>query len=254
MLVTGEVRQALRVVFADRAPPPMMAVNEAQVKQAYRRRARATHPDHALHNSRGRSEAELVRAFRDLRQAYDVVLKWLARRRMIQPSPVPAPPPQPPPSPTPDPPPRSRSYTAPPPPRGPQSLPLRPMMLGEYLQWTGHITWQQRIQAIVWQRRQRPLIGALACQWRYLQSWQIAAVMRSRQGSERFAETALRLGWLTPFQFYALIGHQRRQQSPIGQYFIEQGLLTPRQLDRALEALNEHNRRHPQRFAGVRAS
>lgn len=127
------------------------------------------------------------------------------------------------------------------------------MLLGEYLQWIGRITWQQRIQAIVWQRRQRPLIGALACEWRYLQPGQIPAVLRARQGTERFAETALRLGWITPFQCYALIGHQRRQQSPIGQYFIEQGMLSPGQLDRAVAALMEHNRRYPRRFSAASA-
>ena len=122
-------------------------------------------------------------------------------------------------------------------------LPRRPLLLAEFLHLSGLITWQQRIAAIVWQRRQRPAIGQLALRWGYLAPWQVEAVLAGRQPGERFGEAAMRLGWLTRFQCSVLVGGQRRSQQPIGGYFIEQRILSPLLMDRALRAFAVHNTR-----------
>lgn len=116
------------------------------------------------------------------------------------------------------------------------------MLLGEYLWYAGLISHRQLVAALVWQRRQRPLIGELAKTWGWLDAVQIQRVLASRSAGERFGDCAQRLGLLTLFQRYALVGRQRGLQERLGTWFVREGLLSSAQLEQAEQAVQTHNR------------
>jgi hypothetical protein len=125
----------------------------------------------------------------------------------------------------------------------PHCAPAWPLRTGEFLYYSKIISWKLLISAIVWQRRQRERIGEIAQRWGWLSEHEILEVAAGRYLGERIGEVLLRYEWLTPFQVGTLLHHQRKSQRPIGGFFVEQGLLSARDLDIVLEDLGEHNRR-----------
>jgi len=121
------------------------------------------------------------------------------------------------------------------------SLPQRSLLLGQYLYYSGRISWKDMIDAIVWQGEQRPKIGQLALQAGIMSSQQIVTVLSKRSGDERFASCAQRCGFLSSRQRIALIGRQRKMQRCIGEFFVERGLITTRDLSELLTAQRRHN-------------
>ena len=126
------------------------------------------------------------------------------------------------------------------------ALPRRKLMIGQFLYYTGLISWKTLIEAIAWQRRQRPPIGQIARNWGILSSYDIKMILTDRilerSYRERFGEYALRKGYLTSFELMALLGKQCTLQCPIGEYFAEQGILYAREIDEMVEKLRIHNR------------
>ena len=132
-------------------------------------------------------------------------------------------------------------------PRAPCTLPARRLRLGEFLFHTGAITWKDCCEAVRWQRAQRPLIGEIAIEFRFLTIEQVAELFR-RRASERagrlsFGEFAVNIGYLTRGQVAALVGQQRRLQRRLGEWFVEQGLLDTAELDETVRAMRSHNGR-----------
>lgn len=126
-------------------------------------------------------------------------------------------------------------------------VPQRPLLFGQFLYYAGVITWRQLIDALVWQRRQRPLTGQLACDWGMLTKEQVREILEYRRASGQFdvpfAEYAVELGYLSAYDQMALCGRMRMLQQPLGQYFIEQGILAEHDMWRQLVAQRRHNRR-----------
>lgn len=106
-------------------------------------------------------------------------------------------------------------------------------MLGRYLLRRGHITLRQLVDAVLWQRAQRPRVGELAIEWGIMTKAEVYFVLREKTVDEMFCDVAVRLGFLTPFQRLAILARQRRMQMPIGQYFIDRGILQTEQVDKA---------------------
>jgi hypothetical protein len=132
-------------------------------------------------------------------------------------------------------------------PKAPRALPARTLRLGEFLFHAGFVTWKDCCKALQWQRGQRPLIGEIAIQFRFLDREQLAEIFR-RRASERaarlsFGEFAVRTGFLTQGQVTALVGQQRRLQRRLGDWFVERGLLDTADLDEAVRAMRSHNGR-----------
>jgi hypothetical protein len=132
-------------------------------------------------------------------------------------------------------------------PKVPRALPARKLRLGEFLFHSGLVTWKDCCEALRWQRGQRPLIGEIAIQFRFLTLEQLAEIFR-RRASERaarlsFGEFAVRIGYLTQGQVAALVGQQRRLQQRLGEWFAERGLLDAAELDEAVRAMRSHNGR-----------
>ena len=134
-----------------------------------------------------------------------------------------------------------------------RAIPTRQLPFGQFLYYAGQISWKQLIDALVWQRQQRPPIGQLARRWGMLTEWQVEAVLESRNNSGRydvkFAEYAHEMGYLSASDLTALIGRMRMLQKPIGQYFIEAGVFDATGLAQLLTAHRRHNWRAVQQRA-----
>jgi len=134
-----------------------------------------------------------------------------------------------------------------------QQIPTRQLPFGQFLYYSGAISWKQLIDALVWQRQQRPMIGQLARKWGILTEQQVQAVLERRRASGRyevkFADFAEELGFLTAKDKMALCGRMKMLQKPIGQYFVDQGIFSRDQLTDLLSAHRRHNWRSMQRRA-----
>jgi predicted CopG family antitoxin len=236
-----------------------------RLKTTYRRRAFETHPDRA--GSLGRDPSELAREFSELTEAY----RFLSGLRPVAP-----PRPEPrtaarPSEPSPRasrpaatassaehrhaeraPPPESearRSASAPPRARHEvrerRPLPRRRLRFAEFLYYTGRASFSELVEAIVWQRRQRPNLGRIAVEFGFLEEDEVAEILkrRGREASHSvlFGEFAVRTGFLTPFQLLAALGRQKRLQKPIGEFFIERGIIERGEIAEICRRIFSHN-------------
>jgi hypothetical protein len=106
------------------------------------------------------------------------------------------------------------------------NVPKGSLMIGQFLYYSGLISWRTLIEAICWQRRQRPQIGQIAIAWGLISSQDVIRILTDRTLSEKFGECALRIGYISNFQQTALVGKQRQLQRPLGEYFITGGILS----------------------------
>lgn len=269
----GVVR-AGRVLFGPRAEALLGDVAwRKELKRAYKRRALETHPDRA--HALGRSEAELTREFALVAAAYQLLIEAPdlrppparrsgpapRRRESPPPGPGPAPPSTRPPS-------AARPRRAEPraraePGRGaaPKAraakgaagvpVPARRLRLGEFLYYSRRVPFEALIEAIAWQRQQRPRVGRIAVECGYLTDDQVLDVLERRRQAGAldvpFAEYAARVGLLTPFARLAVLARQGKLQRRIGRYFVERGWLTEKELALARAEVAKHNRGHPER-------
>jgi hypothetical protein len=255
-----EVLRAGRVLFG-----PAFAAHgaawRAALKATYRRRAMETHPDRA--RSLGRPERELAREFKDVADAYRVLSLVGAGPlpRIVRPPAPPRPRPQRARAPTPadarverppqpaEPRPPSRADG----PRvrvgvRPEDLPQRRLRFAEFLYYSGRVGWSDLVEAIAWQRAQRPPVGRIAVDLGFLEPEDVPVLLERRRraasaGGLPFGEWAVREGYLTSFQLLAVLGRQLRLQRPIGQFFVERGLLDPDDVDLVRRRILRHNAR-----------
>ncbi len=246
----------------------------AGVKSAFRRRARETHPDTAAAGGQaGRQECSLL--FHDVRQAYEDLLAYLdAREKGYRLCGAPgngraagapqaaagrngrAE--------------RSRQHTD----RSATSrgwntnrthrawcsgekawqerlqqryqgpMPQRPLLFGHFLYYTGKVSWRQVIQALVWQRQQRPRLGELGRRLGWLSDADILQVLDRRLPLRPFGEEAVRLGVLDEARLRVLVWQQRRLQRRFGDYFVEHAILSGPQVEILASRHRQHNLRY----------
>jgi len=120
-------------------------------------------------------------------------------------------------------------------------IPKMNLMLGQFLYYSGLISWRTLIEAICWQRRQRPLIGQIAMEWGLLDYQDILRILTVRDFDEKFGDCAFRTGYISSFELFAMIGKQKRIQRPFGEYFIERGILSPEDIIRIAQKQQRHN-------------
>jgi hypothetical protein len=234
------------------------------LRSAYRRRALETHPDRA--RALGRAERELIREFAAVSDAYRLLSCLRAGplpRGTVQ-GPPPRPPWRPPhaarrPAPRPaeprataprQPAPHPQGFTAGPRVRvgvRPQDLPRRRLRFAEYLYYSGRVRWTELAEAIAWQRAQRPALGRIAVEFGFLEPDDVGMLLERRREAGAagvpFGEWAVRQGYLTPFQLLATLGQQLRLQRPIGQFFVERGLIDAGDIDLVRRRILRHNAR-----------
>jgi len=222
-----ELERAADLLFGANRPHTASADDwRREVRDAFRRRALDTHPDRAA--ALGRSEAALAREFRQLFEAYQVLSRASSTPRTPH-----------------APEPRSARASQDHLHRG--TLPRRPLLFAEFLYYSGRVSWRNLVEAVAWQRRQRPPIGRIAVEWGHLSEDDVREILerRRREGSagEPFGEYARRQGFLSRVQLLALLGRQRRLQRRIGQFFVEAGLIGPGEVLCFEDDLNRHNAR-----------
>lgn len=120
-------------------------------------------------------------------------------------------------------------------------LPKGNLMFGQFLYYSGLISFRTLIEAICWQRRQRPLIGQIAVAWGLISYPDVLRILTIRTFDEKFGECALRSGYISNFEQFALIGKQKRLQRPFGEYFIENGILSSADLTGIARKQQLHN-------------
>lgn len=216
------------------------------LKAAYRERALETHPDRAI--ALARPPADLEERFKELNTAYRELQDYLEkpwrfkliddpfRERRYQPSErmqpragAPA----------------KRAGASP---KGAErgffmgTLPKRALLFGQFVHYSGYISYRQLIDAIVWQKLRRPLVGHIALRRGWLHEVEVREILKHRQWGEKFGEVALRGGYLTPDELRQTLGWQRLLQPRIGGYFVEKKLLTVSFVEKMAEQLRRHNR------------
>jgi len=122
-------------------------------------------------------------------------------------------------------------------------LPLRPMQIGRYLYYRGFISYRALIDAVVWQRKQRPIIGDIALRWGWLNSEAIERIIKAGGFQGRFGEKAVNLDLLSSFQVRVLLYFQHSQQERLGAYFVRHNILETEELERLAREQGEHNAR-----------
>lgn len=128
-------------------------------------------------------------------------------------------------------------------------MPPWKMRFGEYLFFSGKITWDQLIKAICQQKRDRPRLGDVAKRWGWISEEQIRQLLQERLQGERIGELFLRKKVMTSFRLGMLLSHQRRNSRKLGDYFVRRGLLTPEDVSSCLMAQCLHNRRFAHKAA-----
>ena len=123
-----------------------------------------------------------------------------------------------------------------------REIPKRELLLGQFLYYSGLISWETLIRAITWQRRQRPLIGQIALGWKMISRNEIQSILMRRNLKGKFGERAIRLGYLSRFQLMAILGKQRNLQSPLGEFFVDEGILRIQDMEVLTERQKIHNR------------
>ncbi len=121
------------------------------------------------------------------------------------------------------------------------NVPNCELLIGQFLYYTGLISWRTLNQAIIWQRKQRPILGKIAMDWGILSSDDIQKIMNERSYKDKIGEYALRNGYITNFQHMAIIGRQRKLQPRIGQYFIQEKILRSYDISKMIVSLRSHN-------------
>jgi hypothetical protein len=121
-------------------------------------------------------------------------------------------------------------------------IPERPLKIGEYLFYAGRISARALSDSLVWQARQRPLFGKIACGWGFMSEDQVRVALARRGHNKPIGECAVRLGFLTPFQRSAVVGRQKRLQRCLGEFFVERRLISAREMTVLVQQCRTHNR------------
>lgn len=209
------------------------------IKDAYRCQAFKSHPDRAA--ALGLDEESLNDRFKTLTQAYECLIaaiKGDGRVLMKQSNPRASE--------------RRPEYWKPPKPPASNPgndhfysqkgvVPKRKLLIGQYLYYSGYISWNTLIDIIVRQRRDRPQIGQLAVNWGLIDSDQLLYILTNRKFSEKFGDYAVRNDYFTQRNLLALLYKQKKLQRPIGHYLLEYGF-RPCVLERLVKKQKRHNR------------
>jgi len=124
------------------------------------------------------------------------------------------------------------------------NLPGKKLLIGRFLYYNGIISMRSLIDAIVWQKRQRPLVGSIAAHWNWLSPDDIYSILTRRIHGEKFCECALRCGYINLNQLKLLLWRQRMLQPKIGGFFVSQNIVTLQEMEHIAAQLRMHNSKY----------
>jgi hypothetical protein len=210
----------------------------AGVKAAFRKRALETHPDRAVLLA-GQTDL-LEQRFKEINLAYQLLQAFLscpwkysldergsihrAKKNPVKPA-------------------WRKPAASAAAPKYSGRIPARKLLFGQFLYYCGHIDLTTLIKAVVWQRLRRPSLGSLAANWNWLDPDDIYDILRQRHQGEKFGECALRRGHISRYQLMVLLNKQRMLQPQIGRYFVQQQILSARNINKLIDELKVHNRK-----------
>ncbi len=198
-------------------------LQEEGVNSAYRKRAMEIHPDKAICS--GLSIEECEEEFYALKVACELLRKHIVSRNLQDRKA------------------KGRQRNATNSQLYPYNLPQQELPFGRFLYRIGIIEWRQLIKALAWQKSGRMKIGELGVSLGYLDKNSVYIILKNSDRNTAFGLTAERLGLLSSDEVRDLLERQKRMQKKIGQFFVEQGLLTQMELYQLLSQCQEHNRR-----------
>ncbi len=246
--MTMELAQAARALFGTRTNFShaffVQHLSTANLKRAFRKKALLTHPD-LCSSTAGNSDPATASDFIAVRQAYEKLRDYIGKREKAHRNRFRAS--------------YNRRYS-----RKRQSahvwqrrtsmrntreartgykgpIPNWYMRFGEYLYYSGLISWNTLIQSLVWQRRVRPRFGEIAGRLRLLAEADISRIFKNKKARELFGDAAMRLNLLNQADVEHVMAQQKRFFKPIGEYYVKQKLMTPEQLYHHLAKLRRHN-------------
>lgn len=223
-----DIKEACRVLFGPQfkvTPGTLTYLHPSGIKNAFREKAKILHPD-----SRRELPADAEADFCSLRDAYEFLLGLTEGSRAAGDPLCPAP--QEPAGAKEE----QRDFYY----RG--RIPSCALRLGEYLYYTGRISWNTLIDAIHHQRTTRPRIGDICAEHRFIDRKDKQQVLNNMGRQEKFGQVAMRLGIIKESQIrYAL--QKQKNIYPFGRYFVEKGILTSGELNHYLVKLRCHNSR-----------
>lgn len=245
-ITESELFEACRLLFGNDVQLSLdflFYLQPSGVKSAYRRKVKETHPDlfgvHAPEQQESKTEQ-----FQKLLASYEVVCDFFKQRENGLWTPSASP---------------ERPVT----PSGPQRpdggfrarpsarpdfffkgahLPRRVLQIGLFLYYRGVIDYRLLMDALMWQRRQRPNLGDIAQRWGWLSEHDVRHILGFRGGGRRFGEKAVGLDFITRRQLQTLLFYQRSQQQKIGRFFVENGVLDHEEMEELAMEHREHNR------------
>lgn len=218
-------------------------VQPSGVKSAYRKKAKEHHPD-LFATTPIHIQQKQTAVFQQILRAYDVLNYYFKQREDGSWKPAenatrsPA---------------RNPKNSAPKPAAAPPAerknsgdfyngdVPFETLQIGQYLYYRGKITFETLINALVWQRKQRPSIGDIALQWGFLDSEGLSKVSRSCERQRLFGEKAVEMGMLTVFQVNTILLYQSSLQDRLGSYFVLNRFLSQEELELLARELKDHN-------------
>lgn len=120
-------------------------------------------------------------------------------------------------------------------------LPVSHLEIGRFLYYRGKITYRSLIKALAWQRSQRPAIGEIALRWGWLTGTSLRTIVEFKGQPLLFGERCVHLGLFSPFQLRTLLAFQRTTQKKLGRYFVEQGCFHHHEMEKLVSEMKEHN-------------
>jgi hypothetical protein len=233
-VLLADALRACRLLFAvsvGEAAGVLAELDAVNVKRAYRRAARRTHPDlfgHLPERERARKAEAFIRAA----EAYRILAAFVEEARAPLGSPDTS---------RRDSPESSHRDAGRQTHGGHRPLPHRQLRLGEFLVQKGIVSPAELARALAWQREAVPRLGQIAAGWRWIGAQAVEGALADRREGEFVGALLVRHGLLTPLRLRILLRHQLRVRPPLGGYFVEQGLLTLERLERYLRLQGAHN-------------
>lgn len=246
---TADFTKAWTIIYGPSNETPAQLIkrlNDHDLKSAFRKQAMLSHPDRATINSA--NAAEMDRKFKEVNWAYQTLKEAMSLGGNMTAS-QPAQPayqqPQ-----------RQNVYQ---PPlynyncndfKSQQcaddhywcgAVPRQKLPFGQYLYYSGRISWNTLLQALDWQENQRPKFGQIALEGQLLSPGALSRLLTHRYRGEKIGDAAMRLGYLSPRMKDAVLNIQKHRQPAIGQYFLANGLLGQEELGKWLISQRQHN-------------
>ncbi len=245
-ITESDLFEACRFLFGNEVQLSLDFLSYLQpngAKSAYRRKVKETHPDLYGQDDSGAQQTQ-TEQFQRLLSSYEVVCDFFKLREsgLWTPARASSGPVAPTSSPADHASAPRRPFT------GAASetcyLPRRSLQIGLYLYYRKYIDYRLLMDALFWQRRQRPNLGDIAQRWGWLQARDIHHILSVRGAGRRFGEKAVGLDFITPRQLQTMLFYQRSQQKKLGQFFVENAVLGHDEMEKLVQEQKEHNRRY----------